>query len=129
MSQDTTISPLELSLKDQGAIDKFTSDLLKASEIIINDRSRYQNVYVLLLEFESDDSGVSSDSKELEEVFRQMYHFQTERFVIPLTKSYLRLSQHLAEFSLVRSEPSNLFIIYYNGHSSIDKNGDMQLCA
>ena len=103
--------------------------------------SRYKAVYVLLLSWADDKTGVYEAVDGLQEVFRDLYHFRTEKWTIPQHDSSVLLSQKLAAFRERPQEedmpnpsevadgmkpPLNedfLRIVYYAGRSHI-KRGD-----
>ncbi|KAL8661088.1 MAG: hypothetical protein Q9202_005902 [Teloschistes flavicans] len=86
--------------------------------------TRYQDVYVLLLSWEDDDLGVDAEIDELEDVFRNIYSYQTGRWKIPSSMSHnalvFRLMQCLRNFE----SSDKLFITYYGGHGYM--NDDRQ---
>ena len=45
--------------------------------------SRYKEVHVLLLSWECDNLGVAAEVLELQDVFRQIYHYEVEEWKIP----------------------------------------------
>lgn len=87
-------------------------------------RSRYTDVYVLLISWEDDDLGVRSEIAELDAVFRDVYRYKTAEWQIPSAKSHnalvRRIMQSLEEFE----SGDKLFIVYYGGHGYM--NDDRQ---
>ncbi|KAL8776403.1 MAG: hypothetical protein Q9203_003400 [Teloschistes exilis] len=87
-------------------------------------KTRYHNVYVLLLCWEEDNLGVAVELQELGEVFSQTYHFQTEAWKIPSTNSHNALAFRMMEFLRDHDDRENLLMIYYGGHGEM--NDDRQ---
>ncbi|KAL8958408.1 MAG: hypothetical protein Q9193_004529 [Seirophora villosa] len=87
-------------------------------------RSRYRNVYALLLSWEDDQLGVISEVQELDDVLSQTYHYQVEQWRIPNTNSHNSLAFRLMEFLRSYASSEHLLLIYYGGHGSM--NDDRQ---
>lgn len=87
-------------------------------------KSRYRNVFVLLLSWEADELGVISEVEELEDVFSQTYRFQTEQWQIPNISSHNELAFRLMEFLKNYANREHLLMVYYGGHGSM--NDDRQ---
>ncbi|KAL8703851.1 MAG: hypothetical protein Q9201_002979 [Fulgogasparrea decipioides] len=87
-------------------------------------KSRYQNVFVLLLSWENDKLGVILELQELDNVLSQKYHFQTEQWKIPDLNSHNALAFRLMEFLKDYTAKENLLLIYYGGHGHM--NDDRQ---
>ncbi|KAI4200819.1 MAG: hypothetical protein LQ346_002300 [Caloplaca aetnensis] len=87
-------------------------------------RSRYRNVYVLLLSWEADELGVISEVQELDDVFTQTYRFQTEQWRIPNGNSHNALAFRLMDFLRNHASNDHLLAVYYGGHGSM--NDDRQ---
>ncbi|KAL9004727.1 MAG: hypothetical protein Q9188_002454 [Gyalolechia gomerana] len=85
-------------------------------------RSRYCDVYVLLISWENDDLGVATEIDELEVLFRHMYQYRTDQWKIPSTKSHnavvRRIMQSLDEFE----SSDKLLIVYYGGHGYMNED-------
>jgi len=80
-------------------------------------RGRYADVRVLLLQWENDDLGVSAELKELEDMFRCLYRYNTERWSIPAQKPDRSLKKKITEFIDEYEGPDTLLIVYYGGHA------------
>ena len=78
--------------------------------------TQYDAVYVLLLRWEEDDLGTAGEIQELQDVFRNKYHFETESWEIPSVGAYNRLSQKVLDFQKDKSK-RDLLILYYGGHA------------
>lgn len=87
--------------------------------------SRYDNVHVLLLNWEEDLLGVSVEIAELRDVFRNTYHYDTEEWHIPSNRSHNSLVKRITEFLEACEDRKNLLIVYYAGHGRL--NDDRQL--
>ena len=59
--------------------------------------SRYRRVYVLLLRWENDQTGISQRIQELQRVFQDRYHYRTEEWAIPQQNSSIRLGKKLKD--------------------------------
>ena len=84
---------------------------------------KYGRVGVLLLSFTEDDLGVMRDIEPLEDIFKNVYHYETKTFSIPPNRSFSALSTELNDFIYEYCpedhEPSDqlpLLIVYYAGN-------------
>ncbi|KAL8723582.1 MAG: hypothetical protein Q9225_000124 [Loekoesia sp. 1 TL-2023] len=85
-------------------------------------RSRYSDVYVLLISWEDDDLGVVTEIDELEVLLRHMYQYRTDQWRIPSAKSHNALARRIIQ-SLDDFESSDkLFILYYGGHGYMNED-------
>ncbi|KAF7554477.1 hypothetical protein G7046_g6809 [Stylonectria norvegica] len=83
--------------------------------------SRYKEVQVLLIRWEEDELEVEWELDELHKVFRDLYLFQTEQFLIPTQNSHRRLNRKALSFVEDHEEEDVLLIVYYGGHGVINK--------
>ena len=81
---------------------------------------RHTGAFVLLLRWEDDNLGTEIELKDLEEVFRDVYHYNTEQYLIPSNDSTIQLEYKLNDFRRTHDNGTNLLIIYYGGHGSLD---------
>jgi hypothetical protein len=94
-----------------------------ARAVFPNERkSRYLNVSVLMLSWADEDPRlpVSQEVDALQEVFRDIYHFDTERWEIPGLNSHYKLAEKIMQF--VKPEEdinTHLKIVYYAGHARL----------
>lgn len=81
----------------------------------------YSDVFVLLLRWEDDDLGTESELDDLEDIFRNIYHYNTERYLIPSNVPSKELEYRLISFRLAHDnkDGTNLLIMYYGGHGSV----------
>ena len=86
--------------------------------------ARYKEVHVLLLSWEDDNLGVINEVIELEAVFRDRYHYQTEVWAIPSERSHNTLAGKIVQFLNDYESEDNLLITYYGGHGEM--NDDRQ---
>ena len=86
--------------------------------------ARYKEVHVLLLSWEDDNLGVINEVVELDDVFRNTYHYQTETWKIPSTRSHNSLAAKIVKFLDDYESQDNLLITYYGGHGEM--NDDRQ---
>jgi len=86
--------------------------------------SRYKEIHALLLSWEDDSLGVLNEIGELDDVLRQIYHFEVERWKIPSKRSHNTLAAKLLAFLDDYESKENLLLVYYGGHGSM--NDDRQ---
>lgn len=120
-THDTSL--IDYHVTDVAALGKVLNDAVAAA-CPKSSGLRYLEVYVLLLSWEDDDLGVDAEIDALEEVFRTIYGYATERWKIPSSMSHnalvFRLMQCLQHFE----SSDKLFITYYGGHGYM--NDDRQ---
>jgi hypothetical protein len=90
--------------------------------------SRYKNVYVLILKWEDEDPNlpVSFETSRLENVFRNVYHFQTEAWDIPDKDCHDKVNQKILDFKRQGGNSQNdLKIVYHGGHGKLTRNGSL----
>ena len=110
-------------------LEKVISDLNNATKAAFPKQTmHYGNVYVLLLRWEADDLGTATEIKDLEGVFRNMYHYRTESWQIPSEKSYTSLNQKVLDFQKDKGE-GDLLILYYAGHGIGDLRSNESIWA
>lgn len=88
-------------------------------------KSRYSNVYVLLLCWEDEDPKlpVTIEAEELNGVFEDLYDFDVETWKIPSQSSHNRLNRKVLDFvSLGGDRKEDLKIVYYGGHGMLAHN-------
>ena len=81
--------------------------------------SRYQEVYVLLLNWEEDELGVNGELSKLQSVLRNLYNFYTEEWKIPSHRSHDSLAKKVTTFVEDYEGKDNLLIVYYGGHGAM----------
>ena len=91
------------------------------------ERSRYEEVHVLLLRWREDILGVSEDLSALQEVFQHIYNYHTEEWEIPSNRSHNSLVKRLTDFLAAYEDGKALLIVYYAGHGRL--SDDRQLIA
>ncbi|KAH6690309.1 hypothetical protein F5X68DRAFT_68887 [Plectosphaerella plurivora] len=88
------------------------------------ERSPYSSVSVLLLRWE-DDTSVEADVATLENILRDRYHYQTERWNIPtVANPSIKLGVQMASF-LEHARPNHLLIIYYAGYGYVSSDNQL----
>lgn len=96
-------------------------------------RGRYSAAQVLLLYWQDDDDPELSDTvQDLADVFDKQYRYTFQKQKIPSPSAECRnpwrwLLQQIAAFADDRDQRDVLKILYYNGHSFLDKNREMVL--
>ncbi|KAH7395495.1 hypothetical protein BKA64DRAFT_60605 [Cadophora sp. MPI-SDFR-AT-0126] len=88
-------------------------------------RSRYSNVYVLLLCWEDEDPKlpVSIEVRDLHNVFESLYGFEVEVWKIPSHSSHNEVNRKVLDFvSLGGDSKDDLKIVYYGGHGELAYN-------
>ncbi|KAL8936126.1 MAG: hypothetical protein Q9216_005093 [Gyalolechia sp. 2 TL-2023] len=115
------ISLIDHHVKDVETLCQVLNQALSAA-FPKSSRSRYTDVYVLLISWEDDDLGVATEVDELEILFRQLYQYKTDHWKIPSTKSHnavvRRIMQSLEEFESI----DKLLIVYYGGHGYMNED-------
>ena len=87
-------------------------------------KPHHNNVSVLMLRWE-DDTSVEPDMLALEKVFRERYHYQTDKWAIPTVPNPIsKLGVQMAPF-LDKAHPDHLLIIYYAGHGFVGPDGQL----
>lgn len=79
-------------------------------------RPRYSSVKVLLLRWEEDDLGVTSELSSLKKVFERVFRFETESWNIPSVDSEDALTSRILSFRKHAAEDT-LLVVYYGGHA------------
>lgn len=102
----------------------FKEDLQAAANSVFpNDkRTRYSEVFVLMLSWADEDPNlpVSLEIDKLCGVFRDVYHYETERWNIPDENCHYKLTEKIMDF--VKPEEhskTHLKIVYYAGHARL----------
>jgi hypothetical protein len=82
-----------------------------------------------------EDTSVEKDLLALEKVFRERYHYHTDKWAIPTVPNpSIKLGVQMASF-LDNARPDHLLIIYYAGHGYVGPDNQLywawwvQLCA
>jgi hypothetical protein len=87
-------------------------------------KSRYRNVYVLLIRWAREESSlpVSLELNELCDVFASDYGFNTETWTIPENDCHNELSRKILDFiGIGNDNRHDLKIVYYAGHGLLTK--------
>ncbi|KAL8790508.1 MAG: hypothetical protein Q9195_006339 [Heterodermia aff. obscurata] len=93
-------------------------------------KSRYQAVHVLLLSWAEDDLGVVVELDRLTKVFKDLYGFNTEKWLIPSEDSHGELGDTLRAFTKTHARDDALLIVYYGGHGFLnDHRQPIWLCS
>ena len=120
-SRDLDYLQYHISLQDIG---KQLQDAANAA--YPNDqRSRYYNIYVLLLCWEDEDPKlpVSIEVEELHSLFDSMYDFDVEVWKIPSHSSHNELNRKVLDFVYLGGDcKTDLKIVYYGGHGKLVYN-------
>ena len=80
---------------------------------------------VLLLSWEDEDPKlpVSLEIKQLDNVFKNLYGFETETWEIPNQNCHGLLNRKILDFVMTEDDPADhLFIVYYGGHAKLTKD-------
>lgn len=103
--------------------EEFFEHLNRAAKSVLPSVSRrHSDAFVLLLRWEDDDLGTETELNDLEDVFRGVYHYNTERYLIPSSDPTTQLEYRLNDFRRAHDNGTNLLIIYYGGHGFLDYN-------
>ncbi|KAF5679900.1 hypothetical protein FHETE_624 [Fusarium heterosporum] len=83
--------------------------------------SRYSEIQVLLIRWDEDELEVEWELNELRRVFRDLYGFATDKFLIPTHNSHRKLTHKVLSFVEEHENEDTLLIVYYGGHGAINK--------
>ena len=115
-------------------IDSLKPDLQSNVSKILStpNRSRYTAVHALLLYWQEDDISVKGAVEDLANVLDIYYRYTFDIQTIPSSSdgcksSWRWLSRKINDFIDDRDQRDVLKIVYYNGHSYMDKNREMVL--
>ncbi len=102
----------------------FTNDLQAAANAVFPNetKSRYSKVSVLMLSWADEDPKlpVSLEMDQLYEVFRKIYHYETERWAIPDENCHYELTGKIMDFVKPDADSkAHLKIVYYAGHARL----------
>lgn len=81
-------------------------------------KSSYDQVHVLLLNWEADDLDTHKEVDDLRQLFEETYFFHVQPWGIPSNGSSNKLELRIAQFKESYDTPSNLLIVYYGGHGA-----------
>ena len=101
--------------------DDFLNHLNRAAHSVLPRVSRrHTGTFVLLLRWEDDDLGTKAELQDLEEVFREDYHYNTETYLLPSNDPTTQLEYKLNDFRRAYDNGTNLLLLYYGGHGFLD---------
>ena len=118
------VSYTNFHIKDLATFGDCLTEAVNAAFPTTTGPSQYKSVHALLLSWEEDNLGVIKEVSELQHVFAQTYHFDTEEWKIPSAHSYKATRQQITRFLDLYEDKSALLIIYYGGHAYM--NDDRQ---
>ena len=72
------------------------------------------------MRWEEDDLGFITEVNDLDQVFRDLYNYQTERYLIPSRSPTNNLEGALVDFKRTHDNNDNLLILYYGGHGALE---------
>jgi hypothetical protein len=98
----------------------FAKDLEEAvnSALLSGNKSRYKNVYVLLLSWTDDDLDVDEEVNQLGRAFSQYYNFEVQYFKIPRISPGWSTNSRVISF-IQQGGIDSLLILYYAGHARL----------
>jgi hypothetical protein len=101
-------------------ITTFAKDLEEAvnSALLSGNKSRYKNVYVLLLSWADDDLYVDEEVDRLGCAFSQYYNFEVQFFKIPRISPGWSTNSRVISF-IQQGGIDSLLILYYAGHARL----------
>ncbi|KAI8713303.1 C2 domain-containing protein [Fusarium sp. LHS14.1] len=104
-------------------LERFVQDLQSSAKRAFPNSaySRYKEVEVLLIRWEEDELEVEWELNELHKIFRDLYGFSTEQFLIPSHNSHRKLNLKALSFVEEHENEDTLLIVYYGGHGVINK--------
>jgi len=122
-SLDVPSLPAPHALDHLDNFEEFFEHLNRAAKSVLPKTSRrHTDAFVLLLRWEDDDLGTETELNDLEDIFQNIYHYNTEIYLIPSNDSTTQLEYKLNDFRRVHDNGTNLLIVYYGGHGSLDNN-------
>ena len=109
------------------ALKNFGEGLHAAAQAIFPSERRppYSKVYVLMLcwEDETANQRLSTEMDQLFNVFKDVYHFETEVWRIQEEDCHLDVNQRVLDFvRLGGDSDEHLKIVYYSGQARLDRN-------
>jgi hypothetical protein len=110
-------------------LQKFGEGLNAAAKAIFpsDGRPQYSKVYVLMLSWDVEGSAVSGISR-LSSIFKGVYHFDVESWIIPSEGSQATTTQKILDFvRLGGDSEDDLKIVFYAGQTRLIKNKDLAL--
>ncbi|KAK3989238.1 hypothetical protein QBC44DRAFT_86051 [Cladorrhinum sp. PSN332] len=119
-------APPEPPLPERHEFEAFARHLQDAAMHIYQRtlKPHHTSVSVLMLRWEEDTS-VEADMLALEKVFRERYHYHTDKWAIPTAPNPIsKLGVQMAPF-LDKAHPDHLLIIYYAGHGYVGPDGQL----
>jgi hypothetical protein len=109
------------------SLQQFGAQLQAAANAIFPNiqTTRYKHVYVLMLKWNDEDPKlpVSYEVSKLHDIFKIVYHFETEIWDIPDQDCHGVVNQKILDFkNLGGNSKDDLKIIYYAGHGKLTRN-------
>lgn len=132
-SRNTTPPRLEEFERWQAHIglQKFGEGLNAAAKAIFpkDGQPQYSKVYVLMLSWGGVDShSAAAEISKLSGVFKDVYHFDVESWMIPVERSKAAATQKISQFiDLGGNDDEELKIVYYAGQTRLIKNKELAL--
>jgi len=99
------------------------------SEEIYADEYPYRNLCALLLLWDEDDGGASCQLGLLRRVLARNYNFDVEVYRIPSENPLRSITEKIDKYERRCSATESLLLVYYVGHSSVNKYGDFIMSA
>jgi hypothetical protein len=110
-------------------LQKFGEGLNAAAKAIFpsDGRPQYSKVYVLMLSWDVEGSAVSGISR-LSSIFKDVYHFDVESWIIPSEGSQATTAQKILDFVRFGGDSDDdLKIVFYAGQTRLIRNKDLAL--
>jgi len=79
-------------------------------------------VHILILSWAKDNLGMSNELDALENIFKNQYGYETEKWQIPSMSSQADLAIKTTAFVKEHQDPDSLLVIYYVGHRTIGED-------
>ncbi|OJJ48417.1 hypothetical protein ASPZODRAFT_61988 [Penicilliopsis zonata CBS 506.65] len=96
----------------------FASDLETAVNAVLpSPENKYKKVSVFAFHWENDTMGVETLEMELLEVFKSVYNYSTDRFVIPTKSPRFSLASEINSWSGQHAGKDTVRIYIYSGHA------------
>ncbi|KAL2043780.1 hypothetical protein N7G274_003299 [Stereocaulon virgatum] len=123
-THDTTMAPYHI--EDLATFGEWLNNATAAAFPRVPSSSRYREVYALLLSWEEDNLGIIGEIRQLDDVLKDVYHYETGQWKIPNTRSHNSLASRLTTFLNEHESKDNLLIVYHGGHGHMN---DIRQCV
>lgn len=93
--------------------------------MVVGQQNDYDAVDVLFLSWKDGDTRMHEQLVKLKDVFKDIYNYDIEEWLIPSQNPYSSLNQYLLDYKAHHDGPRKLLILYYAGHGSLTQDQDL----